>query len=329
MALTPHTLPQAVRALSYMAPALLTPKAPYGADDGRLGLSAQDDGVDVVGPVDSRVTGFEEVAEIHQGGVFGVGHGALMVESLREGGDEARHGPAVRVGAEFVWVQGFIRFHTCIVSRGGATVNGHGQTFTNLQAVGAGWWAKWPGALTPQAGLATLPRTNERKRAGGRIPRPIRRTLLRVRLVRGVRGRARVLLREVLASGVRLIRAENPGRSLRFDRTRERPAEESANELPIHAEFGREFLGTNGRGILRFCHDFLSFVQSDDRTYPYRSAFVRSRQGLAFVPYTIFTIDYPPHRPPRSAHLTWRRNFCRAKRAGCLSFVNFRASIVA
>lgn len=34
----------------------------------------------------------------------------------------------------------------------------------------------------------------------------------------------------------------------------------------------------------------------------------------------------PPLPPPRRVLLTWRRKFCRAKRAGCRSFGNFRAA---
>lgn len=77
-------------------------------------------------------------------------------------------------------------------------------------------------------------RTNERER-GDESPHSFGATLRR-------RFRVRALLREVLASGVRSVRVDEPGSVLGLDRTREVLAKVTAKRLRVATDFQRERL---------------------------------------------------------------------------------------
>lgn len=189
----------------------------------------------------------------------------------------------------------------------------------NLQAVKAGE-LYGRATLSPRAVLATPPVGSNRTRSNERGP--VGRPDPRIRSLLGRGRRFRVLLREVLANVRDLIRAENPGRTLRFDRARERSAQVPANELSVHAEFGRDFLGPHC-GLACFGrHSNPPF----DRLMLRCNRIITNVRTQAFANEFTYILQSPPHPPPRRALLTWRRKFCRAQRAGCENFDTFSAA---
>jgi hypothetical protein len=147
-----------------------------------------------------------------------------------------------------------------------------------------------PAELKGPRHSTTATRTNECARMG-------RVTSFEQRSLRlGGRVRLRVLRSEVRERFLRLLVAQNPGRTLRLDRTRERSAKIRPNDLAAKTEFVRQFLWPIGL-VRHVCVTSpRSFVHRESIVAQIRS----NERSHSFVLQNLYNVKYhPPCHPPR------------------------------
>ena len=162
----------------------------------------------------------------------------------------------------------------------------------------------WPGAKRPSPELRWLRppvRTNVWGRGSVHSPSRSRtRTLLGVRLG--------VLRAEVRERFLGLLCRENPGRTLRLDRTRERSAQVRANDLTANAKRVRELLRSIGLvgHVVTSLRSFVESIVAHVRTIACKD-FVNVRANVR----SSNMCSIPPCHPPRGRNCAWRANLWR------------------